>query len=106
MKRLGKYNEIQSEIENSDFSDKTRDFRMCYYALKGETDVMYEIIQKALEVNEVTLADLRNWPVFDDYRDDERFIGIMLDEKDEGEESIFYTPGKLKMDLYFSCFIN
>lgn len=88
MKRLGKFNEVQNEIEKSDFSDKTRDFKMSYFALLGKKDEMFDLMQEALEVNEVTLSDLRNWPVLDEFRNDERFVNLMLDEKDEVGESI------------------
>ncbi|WP_342410609.1 hypothetical protein [Paenibacillus sp. FSL R10-2778] len=88
MKRLGKFSEIEKELKSSDFSDKTREFQICYYAILGNTEEMFRIIPKGLEFNEITIDDLIDWPVFDEYRDDERFLALVDVEKENDEEKI------------------
>lgn len=88
MKRIGKYSEIKNEIESSDYSDKTRDFQVCYYALIDRIEMFFAIIPKAIEVKEITVNDLKEWPVFDEYRNDERFQALLIDDEIVADENI------------------
>ncbi|MNC14777.1 hypothetical protein D3C75_625650 [compost metagenome] len=88
MKRLGNFNEIKNEVESSDFFDKTRDFQVCYAALVGDTERMYNEIPKAIKTEELTVEALMSWPIFTEYRNDEKFVALLDHEEENIEENI------------------
>ncbi|OMG00425.1 hypothetical protein [Paenibacillus sp. FSL R7-0337] len=88
LKRLGNFNEVKNEVESSDFFDKTRDFQVCYAALVGDTERMYNEIPKAIKTEELTVEALMSWPIFTEYRNDEKFVALLDHEEENIEENI------------------
>lgn len=74
-KRLGKMN--KKEVEDYDFSGSTIDFRICKYALLEEVDLVIELVEKALETNQINETTLFEWPVLSELRETTSFKDLI-----------------------------
>ncbi len=72
-KRLGRWSDIHSEVESADYSAKSLRYQLGHLALLGNADEFYALLPRALQVEELTEDDLREYPIFIDMRDDQRF---------------------------------
>lgn len=76
-KKMGEFEVVKKDVEAEDFSSCTMDFIICKLALLGEKDKIFHYIDEAIISKSLTYLDLEEWPIFDDYREEEKFINII-----------------------------
>lgn len=73
MKQLGCWDEIKKEAESADFSAKGRRFQLGHLALIEKADEFFAVTTVALKGKEISLEELREFPIFIKMREDKRF---------------------------------
>jgi hypothetical protein len=72
-KRLDGIDSIRDEVEAWDTSALSGVFPLVQAALLDQVDLAYELLPAALESEEISLGDLREWPILEELRADTRF---------------------------------
>jgi hypothetical protein len=72
-KRLDTLGSVRDDIENFDASALTLEFRAARAALLDDVDAALSLADRALENDDLSAKDMREWPVFEELRQDERF---------------------------------
>jgi hypothetical protein len=72
-KRQGKWDDISKEVEAADFSDKGLRLQLGLIALEEKYDEFFSIVPKAIQINEICLHELNEFPIFEEMRQDSRF---------------------------------
>ena len=70
-KRLEKMD--KKEVGEYDFSGSTMDYRICQFALLEEYDLAMELVDRALETEQITEKNLFEWPVLNELRETDSF---------------------------------
>lgn len=79
IKRIGKFEEIKSELEKADYSDKSAVFRMALSSLKEDKEQFFRLLPQALKYEDLTIAGLFEFPVFEEMRETEEFKKYLKD---------------------------
>ena len=72
-KRLDKWSEIYAEVKAADYSAKSLCYQLAHLALLEKSDEFYSLLPRAIQSEEITENDLREYPIFIDMRKDPRF---------------------------------
>ena len=86
LKWQGKFEEIEAEVAEADFSAKQLKFKLGQAALLDQEERFFELLPQVLESSEITRADLFGWPLFRAIRSSERFrleYGTQVEEESE-----------------------
>ncbi len=70
-KRLGKLD--KKVVEEVDFSAITIDYRICQKALLDDYEMAVNLIEKALDTEQITVEKIYDWPVLSELRETELF---------------------------------
>ncbi|MBD8840071.1 hypothetical protein IFU39_19870 [Paenibacillus sp. CFBP 13594] len=84
-KNLNEYDQVIGEIEKEDFSDRSLDFQLCFFALKDDFNNFFNILPEVCP-SEISLEHLKKWPIFNSVRQTaeyEAFIEKMTNTKNE-----------------------
>lgn len=73
LRELGRTNEMNSVLDEQDWSACAPQFKVALCALTGNEDEFYNILPKAVAADEFTKYDLENWPLFANLRGTQRF---------------------------------
>lgn len=73
VRRQGRWQEVKSEVEAEDFSAKGRQYQLGHLALLQKKKEFFALVPIALKGKEISLDDLREYPIFEDMRKDRRF---------------------------------
>lgn len=84
IKRQGRWEEVRQEAEQADFTAKERRFRLAHAALCDRHDRFFEVLPDAIRGGGIEESELKNFPIFADVRDDDRFDEVVseLETKD------------------------
>ena len=63
----------QHALDELDWSACALDFKICIASLKENVDESCALLKRAAATGDITMADVREWPVFDWIRDDADF---------------------------------
>lgn len=77
IKQQGRFNEIEAEILSSDFSAFEDKYVMGRYVLLGKFSEAVEILKVMLKAKKISVDELRDWPLFNDIRDDPGFSSLI-----------------------------
>jgi hypothetical protein len=72
-KRLGDWSHIRNEVEKADYAAKSSIYQLGHLALLDRVDDFYALVPRALSAGELSLDDLREFPIFEEMRRDQRF---------------------------------
>jgi hypothetical protein len=72
-KRLGRWDSIRTEVESADYSAKSVRYQLGHLALLERKDEFYNLLPRALQSGDLTENDLREYPIFEEMRSDQRF---------------------------------
>jgi len=73
LKRQGRWAEVEEQATAEDFSAKSLRYQLGHLALLGKKKEFFEIVPVALTGEEITLEELREYPIFIDMRKDRCF---------------------------------
>lgn len=73
VKRQGRWDEIKNDAKAEDFSAKGSRYQLGYLALLEKKKEFFDLVPVALKGNEISLNELREFPIFEDMRKDRRF---------------------------------
>ena len=85
MKKLGEFEKVSKEVRSADFSAFTKDFQLCQLALLDDYDNFFILLEGAYP-NSITLAELEDWPVFNEIRNQEKYK-VMINKENPQEEN-------------------
>ena len=72
-KRQGQFTEIEDEIKKCDLSASTRRYQMARFSLINDSISFFRMADAALSGGDLTLAELRAFPIFEEMRGDAAF---------------------------------
>jgi hypothetical protein len=73
MKRQGLWDKVKAEVESEDFSATGRRYQLGHLALREQKKEFFALVPVAIAGKEMTEAELREFPIFEDMRKDRRF---------------------------------
>ncbi len=73
IKRQGRWSEIAEDAKNEDFSAVSRRYRLGWLALCEDNDKFFELVPEVIKVGDITLRELKKFPIFVEIRKDSRF---------------------------------
>jgi len=76
IKRQGRWTEVEGEVKAFDCAPKHRRFALGRASLLEQADVFFEILPKALAAEDITIANLKEWPILDEMHADPRFAKV------------------------------
>jgi hypothetical protein len=87
MKWQGKFDSVVNEIRDSDFSAKDEYLQVGRLALLNEDDEFFRKLPRVIAGGRIDIDGLREWPIFREYRANERFLKVIenLEKKREGQ---------------------
>ena len=77
LKQLGHRDEMNTVLQSADWSAAALDFRVALHALRDEFDDLLSLIPKAVRGGDISMDNLREWPLFAELRTHERFSELM-----------------------------
>ncbi|MCH7621197.1 MAG: hypothetical protein IH870_04795 [Chloroflexi bacterium] len=77
LKWQGRFEEIQQEIESTDFSAKDKQFRLAQRALLDDATGFFEMVPSLLQDETITEQALQEWPLFKNMRETEEYQEFM-----------------------------
>lgn len=83
MKKLGYFDEVVDEVKSADFSVFSTDFRLCQLAILDDFENFFYLLES--EPNAIKIEDLKNWPVFENVRQQEKYKELFPTETYELE---------------------
>lgn len=84
-KNLNEYDQVIGEVEKEDFSDRSLDLKLCFFALKDDFNNFFDILPGVCP-SEISLEHLKTWPIFNSVRQTaeyEAFIEKMTNTKNK-----------------------
>ena len=72
-KQNGKFEEVKKEVEEADFSDKSKVFQVALFALREEIEPFFSLLPHVLKIEELLPSELMEFPVFSNMREKEEF---------------------------------
>jgi hypothetical protein len=95
-KRQGRWEEVKDEAEAEDLSAKGRRYQLGHLALIGKKPEFFALVPVALTGKEISLDELREWPIFEDMRKDRRFAQYKpsVAKKDKRKRALSGTSPK------------
>jgi len=72
-KRNNKYQEIKSDLEKADFSDKSLRYQLAMLALKDDKENFFIMLPDTLKTKSLGLNELMDFPIFEEMRMTEEF---------------------------------
>lgn len=82
-KREGKIKEVENEINNADYSDKSLRYQMGLWGLKEDKERFFYNLEDAIKNNELSLEHLLEFPILKELRETQEF------EKFRSESEVF-----------------
>lgn len=82
-KREGKIKEVEKEINNADFSDKSLRYQMGLWGLREDKERFFYNLENAIKTNELSLENILEFPILKELRETEEF------EKFRKESDVF-----------------
>lgn len=73
IKRQGRWEEVKSEAEAEDLSAKGRRYQLGHLSLLGNKKEFFALIPVALAGKDISIDELREFPIFENMRKDRRF---------------------------------
>jgi hypothetical protein len=73
LKWLGRFEEVRSDVERTDFSAKQQRFALAQAALLDDEERFFTILPRVLEAGEITEEALHEWPILRKLRTTDRF---------------------------------
>lgn len=73
VKWQGKFNEIQEDIINTDFSAKEELFLLAKYALLDKYSDFFKLLPRLVESEKISKEDLQEWPLFKKIREQKSY---------------------------------
>lgn len=80
-KRSGKIDEVKKEIDEADFSDKSKIFQLALNALREEVKPFFALLPQVIKTEELTPQDLLEFPVFKDMRSKREFKAFLKENE-------------------------
>jgi len=84
LKMQGRYQEIRAAVADSDFSAKAMRFQLARHAITEDYDRFFSMLPDALQRGEVTVHDLREWPLLKGVREQARFKPFVGEDEGQG----------------------
>ena len=101
LKRLGRNEEMKADLELLEINGYTSeaDIRAGVAALKGHKDEMFDALNETL-YNSMSVEQLKIFPVFEDYQDDEEFLNFAKSKVDltSGAKTHVIAPSSQVID--------
>lgn len=109
-KRMGQYETVRKEIENTNYSDKKEIFQLGLYALKEDKDAFFNTLPAALDSEQLNIERLEEFPIFKEMRESEEYErfkfetkyfkdSIYLDKPVKSENQVNKTSSGLKFKV-------
>ncbi|TXK77742.1 hypothetical protein [Paenibacillus sp. N3.4] len=89
IKSMNNYSLIKEDLEVKDFSDRKDIFRLCLLSLKDDVDGFFSLLP-SLYPKDVTLINLKEWPIFISIRESMRYKEFLL-----STESVLSKEGEV-----------
>ena len=81
IKRQGRWTEVEEEVKSFDCSVINRRFALARASLLEHADEFFKILPKALAAEDITIGELKEWPILDEIRTDPKFIKVIEEAK-------------------------
>lgn len=88
----------KAEIKALDLSAASKKFVLARYALMDENDDFFSMLTQCLKSEEVNVDDLREWPILENMRKDERMRPIIADKPTQKHQSNQVSKSEKKID--------
>lgn len=83
VKWLDRFEEIQREVEQADFSAKDPLYQLALLALKNETEELLSLLPIVLRSGKLTIEDFNTWPIFREMRKADAYRSFIENEENE-----------------------
>ena len=77
VKNQGRFELIKKEIEEEDVSAKGLRFIVAKYVLLEDLDKVIKLLPKALSNEEISMTNIKEWPLFKDFRQNQKFTQFL-----------------------------
>ena len=74
VKRQGRWDEVKLQAEGEDMSARDRLFQLAWMSLCEKKDDFFRLLPSALKAQDVDAESLQSFPIFDEMREDARFV--------------------------------
>ena len=83
LKRQDKIDKMKEELNKHDWSAVSNEFKLALAILKNEDEKVYKELNNSIMTNIIDEDSLESWPLFEEYRDQDKFKEILQSFKDK-----------------------
>ncbi len=92
----GKFDDVKDEIQRADFTAKDDLIQLARFVLLEAFDEALPLLETTLQGKKLRLKDLEEWPIFQQFRKDERVKALIAIEVAKTSATLQLTPDELK----------
>jgi hypothetical protein len=96
MKWWGKFEGVNNEIQDADFTAKDDLIQLARYVLLDQFDGALPLLEATLVGKKLGLKELEDWPIFKEFRKDERVQAIIATERKKTSSTVQLTSEELE----------